>query len=98
MLDWLKCKKREEQEHMEIHVDGKRNVEGAGDFICTVDKNLYVLALDPTEKYPYLLLSIQSFQIVQNYDEIPSREELEEDIGEEIKEIYSQEYASISLS
>ncbi|GAF22494.1 MULTISPECIES: hypothetical protein [Shouchella] len=82
---------------MEINVDRKRSVEEIGNFVCTEKEKLFVLVLDKGDKYPYLLLSLQTFHIIQNYDSMPTREELEEDIGEKIKEIYSQNYASITL-
>ncbi|GAF15478.1 hypothetical protein JCM19046_3643 [Bacillus sp. JCM 19046] len=82
---------------MEIHVESKRSVDGAGNFICTENNNLFLLAIDTGDKYPFLLLSLQNFAIIQNYDELPTREELEEDIGEPVKEIYNQDHASITL-
>lgn len=82
---------------MDIHIERKRTADKAGDFICTSSDKLFVLIVDPPERYPYLLLCLDTFSIVQNYSSIPSREELEEDIGENIKEIYNQEHATISF-
>ncbi|MFB4213846.1 hypothetical protein ACE1TH_18290 [Shouchella sp. JSM 1781072] len=83
---------------MEINVERKRSVEEVGNFVCTENEQIYVVVLDKDEKYPYLLLSLQTFHIIQNYDSMPTRNELEEDIGEKIKEIYNQHNASITLN
>ncbi|WP_059106061.1 hypothetical protein [Shouchella shacheensis] len=83
---------------MEVTIERKRTVEDAGDLICTKSDKLYAIVQDAPERFPFLLICLATFQVVQNYDDLPSREELEEDIEESIEGIYEHSTAEITLN
>ncbi|WP_413375246.1 hypothetical protein [Alkalihalobacillus sp. 1P02AB] len=83
---------------MEITIHKKRSVKEAGDLIATVDNKLYALIEDEDDKYPYLLLNLQTFKIIQNYDSLPTNQELEFDIEAELSGVYHHEDAEININ
>ncbi|KMK75011.1 hypothetical protein [Alkalihalobacillus pseudalcaliphilus] len=83
---------------MDVIIEKKRSVKTAGDLIATVDERLFALLEDKGERYPYLLLDLQTFEIIQNYDSLPTHEELAEDIEGELSAIYHHDDATIQIT
>ncbi|KYG27033.1 hypothetical protein [Alkalihalobacillus trypoxylicola] len=82
---------------MLIDIDEIRTVKEAGDLIATVDEKLYALVEDKGDKYPFHLVCLQTFSVIQSYDSLPSNTEIEEDVGVEIHDVYDHERASIKI-
>ncbi|WZX99560.1 hypothetical protein NSQ26_09490 [Bacillus sp. FSL W7-1360] len=83
---------------MDIHVNEPLAARKPGDMIYTKDNHMYIIIEDKGESYPFLLVCLQTFTVIQNYDSLPTWKELEEDIAEEIEAIYKQEDARLSVS
>lgn len=83
---------------MDIVINRKRSAEKAGDLIATSGKKLFALVEDRGEKYPYHLICLESFTILQSYDSLPTNQEIEEDIGEKIAGVYRHHDSKITLN
>ncbi len=83
---------------MNVTINRKRSVDRAGDLISTHTNKLYALINDPGEKFPYHLLCLDSFTIIESYDSLPTNQEIEEDIGEEINGVYEHRDSHITLN
>mgnify|MGYP001472029400 CR=1 FL=1 len=82
---------------MDVTIHRNRCVAQVGDLFSTASNKLYALIYDEGEKYPYHLLSFQTFTIVESYDALPTKEEIEEDIDEEITGIYDHRDSHIHI-
>ncbi|ADC50154.1 MULTISPECIES: hypothetical protein [Bacillaceae] len=83
---------------MNITINRKRSVKEVGDLVSTKSNKLYAIIEDKGEKYPYHLLCLESFTIIESYDELPSNQEIEEDIGEKLDGIYQHRDSHITLN
>lgn len=83
---------------MNITINRKRSVQEPGDLISTKGNKLYALIEDHGEKYPYHLLCLQSFKIVESYDSLPTTSEIEEDIGDKLDGIYQHKDSHITVN
>ncbi|MBP3952406.1 hypothetical protein [Bacillus suaedae] len=83
---------------MNITINRKRSVQEPGDLISTKGNKLYALIEDLGEKYPYHLLCLQSFKIVESYDSLPTTSEIEEDIGDKLDGIYQHKDSHITVN
>ncbi|WP_088103216.1 hypothetical protein [Halalkalibacter urbisdiaboli] len=83
---------------MKVTINRKRSVQEAGDIISTKKEKLYAIIEDDGEKYPYHLVCLEKFVIIQSYDTLPSNKELEEDIGEKLEGIYQHHDSHITLN
>ncbi|GAE28378.1 hypothetical protein JCM9140_4599 [Halalkalibacter wakoensis JCM 9140] len=83
---------------MNVSINRKRSVNEPGDLISTKKNKLYAIIEDQGEKYPYHLLCLQTFKIVESYDSLPSNQELEEDIGEKLDGFYQHKDSYITVN
>ncbi|WP_017729064.1 hypothetical protein [Halalkalibacterium ligniniphilum] len=84
---------------MDVIIKRRRSVKEAGDLICTKKKKLYAIVVDEDERgFPYHLISLKNFTVIQSYDCLPTNKELEEDIGEKITGIYEHSDSQITLN
>ncbi|WP_332691560.1 hypothetical protein [Halalkalibacter lacteus] len=83
---------------MNVTINRKRSVKEPGDLISTKKNKLYAIIEDQGEKYPYHLLCLETFIIIQSYDTVPSNQEIEEDIGEKLEGIYQHKDSHITLN
>jgi hypothetical protein len=81
-----------------VTINRKRSVKEPGDLICTKKDKLYAIIEDSGEKYPYHLLCLETFKIIQSYDSVPTNQEIEEDIGENLNGIYQHKDSHITLN
>ncbi|WP_062049362.1 hypothetical protein [Bacillus sp. JCM 19034] len=83
---------------MNITINRKRTVEETGDLISTKGSRLYAIIEDKGERFPYHLLCLKTFTIIESYDKIPSNKEIEEDIGEKINGVYHHTDSHITVN
>ncbi|GAE31101.1 hypothetical protein [Halalkalibacter hemicellulosilyticus] len=83
---------------MNISINRKRTVQEAGDLISTKGNHLYAIIEDKGERFPYHLVCLKTFTIVESYDTLPTNKEIEEDTGEKINGIYDHTDSHISVS
>ncbi|TES51855.1 hypothetical protein E2L07_14815 [Halalkalibacterium halodurans] len=83
---------------MDVNINPKRQVSQVGDMVSTENDHLYVIVKDEDERaFPYHLVCLRTFTVIQSYDELPTDDELEEDIGETISAVFSHHDANITL-
>ncbi|WP_100371761.1 hypothetical protein [Bacillus sp. FJAT-45037] len=83
---------------MNITINRKRSVKEVGDLVSTKSNKLYAIIEDKGEKFPYHLLCLEDFTIIESYDALPSNQEIEEDIGEKLDGIYQHRDSHITLN
>ncbi|NEU31855.1 hypothetical protein GN156_13870 [bacterium LRH843] len=84
---------------MNITINRKRAVNEPGDLISTKNNKLYAIICDPDEKkYPYHLLCFDTFTVIESYDTLPTNEEIEEDIEDELDGVYQHRDSHITLN
>lgn len=83
---------------MNVTINRKRSIQEPGDLISTKGNKLYAIIEDRGEKFPYHLLCLETFTIVESYDSLPSNQEIEEDIGDKLDGIYQHNDSHITLN
>lgn len=90
--------KKEVESDVFITINRKRSVQDPGDLITTKTNKLYAIIEDSGEKYPYHLLCLKTFKIIQSYDDMPTNDEIQEDVGEELDGVYQHTDSAITLN
>ncbi|TWI54461.1 hypothetical protein [Halalkalibacter nanhaiisediminis] len=83
---------------MNITINRKRSVQEAGDLVTTKNNKIYAIICDVGEKYPYHLLCLETFTIVESYDALPTNQEIEEDVGDQLDGVYQHKDSHITLN
>ncbi|WP_332630871.1 hypothetical protein [Halalkalibacter flavus] len=83
---------------MNVTINRKRSVNEPGDLISTKKNKLYAIIEDRGEKYPFHLLCLETFMIIESYDSLPTNQEIEEDIGDKLDGIYQHTDSHITLN
>ncbi|MGO4887323.1 hypothetical protein ACJ2A9_06180 [Anaerobacillus sp. MEB173] len=73
-----------------IFIDKRiKKVKGHGDIILSKKGELYALVLDNGERYPYHLISLDEYVVIQSFDKIPTNKEIEDEIEAKIDAIFN---------
>ncbi|MCM3714486.1 hypothetical protein [Halalkalibacter oceani] len=83
---------------MNITINRKRSVQEPGDLVSTKGNKLYAIICDHGEKYPYHLLCLETFTIIESYDSLPTNDEIEEDVKDELDGVYQHRDSHITLN
>ncbi|MGL4820631.1 MAG: hypothetical protein ACRC5C_11720 [Bacilli bacterium] len=59
----------------------KRSIERIGDIIVDLDGHIYTVIYEPKVSYPYHLVDLEDFEVVQSFDSLPGIEDVERNIG-----------------
>ncbi len=74
---------------MQVIDNRSKEFSSHGEIILDSDGNLYILILEKGERYPYHLVCLQSFTVLQSFDKVPTKDEIEEEIESTIDDIFN---------
>ncbi len=83
---------------MNITINRKRSIQEPGDLVTTKNNKIYAIIFEEGEKFPYHLLCLETFTIVESYDALPTNQEIEEVIDDQLDGVYQHRDSHITLN
>ncbi|WP_096199676.1 hypothetical protein [Bacillus sp. FJAT-45350] len=82
---------------MELVDNRKTKLTSHGEFIIDKRGKIFVIIYEEDVKYPYHLVCLQQYSIIQSFDSIPSKKVVEEEIGSKIDGVFPNKAVKLTI-